>query len=83
MFAIHIASCLIDEMRAHYLLELLETIQANFPNIRTYIGFDIIGMDHKNADILRPIIANNNMFHTFDHSKGLGYSWNHLIKDNK
>jgi hypothetical protein len=77
IFAIHIASCLVDKSRAIYLKTLLEYLTEYFSDINIYIGFDIIGLEHNNGKILLDIIKKNKNIHCFTHTHGLGYSWNY------
>lgn len=77
MFAIHIASCLVDKQRTKYLIEVLNRLTINFPTTPIYIGFDIVGIEHENGKDLIPIVQNNNMITCTTHINGLGYSWNH------
>ncbi|VBB19023.1 putative glycosyl transferase [Yasminevirus sp. GU-2018] len=77
MFAIHIASCLVDENRTKYLIRVLNELLKNFPTTPIYIGFDIAGAEHENGKDLLPILQKHNTITCFTHMNGLGYSWNH------
>lgn len=75
MFAIHIASCLVDKTRAVYLARVLKQLE-RFPNVPIFIGFDIVGLEHEHGKSILPLIQNKNIT-CFTHTNGLGYSWNH------
>jgi hypothetical protein len=77
MFAIHIASCLVDIKRSVLLFDVVNALIKKYPDHPMYIGFDIVGMEHSNSAILHPLIDNNKNIHCFTHLNGLGYSWNH------